>query len=115
MIKGYVDELNAIKQELKVLNMRRKKLLEKEKELSEKIQDFLRSRNQQGVKYQGQALLIEEKETRKPAKPKERTENEIAILQKYGISDAEALLAELREASKGETKVSTKLKIKSYK
>lgn len=114
-IKSDVLELEAIKAEIKNLNERKKKLKEKEKLVESKIRDFLKAKEQPGVKHQGTAIILEEKERPGPKKPKERDNDAMTVLQKYGIKDTQKVLKELMEARKGETILQQSLKIKKYK
>jgi hypothetical protein len=114
-IKASVQELQAIRAELKLMNEKRKKLKEREKEVEATISEYLRAKEHPGVKHQGTAIVLEEKEARVTKKAKERDADAISILQKYGIADAEKALEELMEARKGEKVLKSKLQIKKYK
>lgn len=114
-IKADVQELESIRAEIKSLNMRRKQLRDKEKIVETRIQDYLRAKNQPGVKHQGTAIIMEEKETRSSKKSKERDTDAMNVLERYGVRDAEKVLKEIMEARKGEPVPKTKLKISKYK
>uniref|UniRef100_A0A6C0EM10 Host-nuclease inhibitor protein n=1 Tax=viral metagenome TaxID=1070528 RepID=A0A6C0EM10_9ZZZZ len=114
-IKSDVLELESIRAELASLNIRRKKLKEKEREAETRIQDYLRSKQQTGVKYQGTAILVEEKEKRASKSNKIRDADAKCVLERYGITEPDRVLKELMEARKGEPIPNSKLKIKKYK
>jgi|TARA_Y100000389_G_scaffold114197_1_gene111388 hypothetical protein len=114
-IKGDVIELKNINQEIKRLNDRKKTLNKRAKVVEQKIIKFLESKEQPGVKYQGTAVLVESKNSTKTKKTKERENDSISVLQKYGISNPEQVLKELLNARKGETVEKKKLKIKDLK
>lgn len=114
-IKSDVMELESIRAEIKSLSARRKKLKEKEKDVEARIKDYLHSKGQHGVKHHGTAIILEEKETRGPKKTKERTQDAICVLEKYGISNADQVLKEIMEARKGDPIPKSKLNIKKYK
>jgi len=114
-IKADVLELESIRSEIKSLNIRRKTLLEKEKIVQQRIQDFLLSKDQLGVKYGNTAIIIEKKETRKTKKAKEKVVDGAMILERYGINNPEKVLSELLDSQKGEVVVKEKLKMKKFK
>lgn len=115
MIKSDVRELERIRFELKALTERRKKLKKLESEVEFRIAQYLESKGQPGVKDNGTAVILEEKEKRAIKKKKEKEESALFVLERAGISDPKSLLAELREAQKGEASLVKKLKLKKYK
>lgn len=114
-IKGDLAELESIRRELKSLSQRRKQLREREKLTEDRIQQYIRSKGQPGLKYNGVAVLLEDKEKRKSKKPKDRDKDATEVLERYGIRDAENVLKELLDARKGSPEPVSKLKIKKYK
>ena len=68
-IKLYIDELNRVRTEIKLNNTKNKELRKRITELELNISDYLKSKGQDGLKYNGQAILIEQKEKCK-VKPK---------------------------------------------
>lgn len=114
-IKADVTELEAIRGEIKILNERKKKLKEKEKAVEARIAEYLRAKDQPGVKHHGTAIILEEKERPGPKKPKERDADAMTVLEKYGIQDTQKVLKEIMEARKGDSVVKESLKIKKYK
>lgn len=114
-IKAYVTELEAIRVELKVLTEKRKKIKLREKALMDNIAEFLKAHNQPGVKHQGVAVILEEKEKHEPKKNKERNEDAMEVLKRYGINDTERVLKEIMEARKGPVILTESLKFKKIK
>lgn len=114
-IQTDVTELQRIREELKLLSQKRKKLVEREKIIKAKIASFLKAKDQPGVKYQGTAIILEEKECPKPKKNKERDADAMSVLEKYGIQDTQKVLQELLEARKGEKTIKESVKIQTYK
>jgi hypothetical protein len=114
-IQSYVSELESIKIELKSLNEKRKKLKFREHELEHNIADFLKSKDQIGVKYQGSKILLEQKEKRVNKKNKDKDNDAINILTNYGLSEPQKVLNEILEARKGEKVQTDKLKIQKIK
>ena len=114
-IQNYVNELNRIEVELKRLRATTKKLNSRKKELQENIQNFLISKDQKGVKYQGKAIILDQKEKHEYKSVKDKERDGINYLRDLGISDPEGAYTELMEKMRGE-KVSThKLKITNIK
>jgi cell division septum initiation protein DivIVA len=113
-IRADVQELENIKAEIRVLNEKKKKLREREKAVEGKISEYLKAKDTPGVKFQGTAIILEQKETRGSKKPKQRDAEAVSILEKYGIKSPEKVLTELMEARKGEKMVASKIKMKKY-
>ncbi len=114
-IKADVNELESVRSEIKNLNIRRKTLKEREKQVESRIALFLKSKDQIGVKHQGTAVLLEEKETPAPKKNKDRDADAITVLQGYGVQNPEKVLEELMEARKGDRVIVEKLKVQKIK
>ena len=114
-IKADVQELESIRSELKVLASRRKTLKEKEHTVELRIQQFLKSKNQPGVKHQGVAITIEEKEVPGPKNNKQRKEDAIAVISRFIDKSPEKIYEEIMNARKGEIITKSKLKMKKLK
>jgi len=114
-IKGDVQELESIRNEIKTLNIRRKKLKEKEKIVEARIADYLKTKDTPGVKHQGIAVILEQKETSGPKKLKDRDTDALLVLERYGIKDTQKALADIIAARKGEKIIKEKLKVQKYK
>jgi hypothetical protein len=114
-IKADVIELESIRSEIKLLNIRRKKLKQAEKIVEERISQYLKAKEQPGLKHQGTAVILEEKEMPGPKKNKDRDNDAISVLKKYGIQDSEKILKEILDARKGTGVLKQKLKIQKYK
>ena len=114
-IKSNVQELESIKEELKTLTRRRKVLNNRKNELEKAITNYLKEKDQTGVKHQGKAIILEEKEQRSLKKIKERDNDASEILKKYGINNAMKVLNEILDARKGEKIIKEKLVISKLK
>lgn len=114
-IKSDVAELESIRLELKRLSEKRKQFKLREKAIENKISEYLKSKDQIGLKNNGIAIVLEEKETREKIKNKEKDEQAIDILNKLGIKDSEKVLEALMEARKGAKTTVEKLTVKKYK
>jgi hypothetical protein len=113
-IKADVQELESIRGEIKLLNDKKRKLKEKEREVENRITEYLRLNQHPGVKHQGRAIILEQKEKRANKKIVDRDMDAINVLRNHGIEAerAEKILTEVLEARKGEKIASDKLKIK---
>lgn len=114
-IKSYVEELGAIKEELKKMTKARKVLTLRTKELEKNIAVYLKSKDQPGVKHEGNAIILEEKENRAPKKTGEKDSDASEILKKYGIQEPLKVLNEILEARKGEKILTEKVTMTKYK
>jgi len=113
-IQSYIEELKNIKAELKFLRTKIKNLKDLEKKAEIKISEFLKSKGQPGLKYQGSAIILEEKEKSVPKKVKERDHDMIEVLKNYGVSEPEKALKDITNA-KSQKVLKESLKITNYK
>lgn len=112
-ITGAVSELNSIVAEQKRLRIQMRKLNLRKKSLEETIVNFLQEKEQPGLKYQGVAIVSEEKEVYKRKKNDEKKEDVKETLRNLGVRDTDKAYEELMKAMKGEADTAVKLKIKS--
>ena len=112
-IRSYVDELNSVKNEIKRNNEVNKKLRLRKKELEDEIADYLRNKEQNGLKYKGQAIILENKEKRKSKKKKQKELDVINLLQNLGLSQPEIVYEQILEVQKDEPILEQKIKIKN--
>lgn len=110
-IKADVRELQSIRLELQRMTQKRKELKQKEGEVEARIRDFLKAKDQPGLRDGDFSLIIEEKEVTGPKKAKEKQEDSLAVLERHGVQSPEKLLEELMQARKGEVVVKQKLKV----
>jgi hypothetical protein len=113
-IKTDVVALQEIRKEIKLLNDKKRTLKEREKNLEQKIAEYLKAKEQPGVKHQGTAIILEEKEKCGNKKAKERDIDAINVLEKHGVNDPSKVLKELLQARKGDPVLKESLKIKKY-
>lgn len=114
-ITAIITELKSINTELKVLRLKLKALNNRKRECEKEILDFLEEKDQPGLKYQGMAIVPEEKETFKSKGKKQKEHDVRNLLQSYGIEDPEEAYKELLKTMKGSPKQDIKLKIKDIK
>jgi hypothetical protein len=115
-IKSDVKELESIRLELRMLNDKRRRLKEKESICNERINAYLKNNNLPGLKHDGSAIIIEEREKHSIKPKKEKKLSSMEVLTNYGLNekDAEKVLNELSQAVKGEAKIVPVLKFKKY-
>ena len=111
-IKSYVDELQSVQSEIKRNNVRNRFLRKRAKELEFNITEYLAEKGQHGLKYQGRALIVENKEKRLTKKKKEKEADIISFFQDLGINDPEEAYKRLQETQKGEQIEEKKIKFK---
>ena len=114
-VKEDVRELESLRLELKNLSKNRKELKKREKILQGKIGEFLKSKEQVGLKHKGTAIILEKKEKHKQKNKKQVNEDTLAILRDSGIQNPEHLMLEILNARKGELIEEETLKMKKYK
>jgi hypothetical protein len=114
-IKADVKELEILRSEIKMLKLRIKTLRYKEKAAEKRISDFLKSREQPGLKFQGTAIILEEKTKSLPKKPKDKDSDTILVLERLGVQNPQEALKEIIAARKGDSVHSEKLKVQKYK
>ena len=111
-IKGYVEELNNLNEEIKRNNTLNKNLKTRVKELELNIADYLRSKDQTGVKYNGQAIILESKEKHLVKKKKDKEHDVMLFLKNLGVSNTEKAYEELQKVQRGNVVEHQKLKVK---
>jgi len=114
-IVGDLKELKNLTSEIKRLNAESKLLRIKKKEIEERINEYLHTVDQPGVKYGDIVVLTKERTTRKRLKKKEKEEKGIAVLEEMGVVNAKEALNTILESMKGEEQVVESLQIKETK
>lgn len=114
MIKNYFDELSNIKSEIIRNNQRNKLLKKRAVELERHILEYLKEKDQQGVKYQGKAIVVKTQEKFKQNK-KIKEELGVSFFRDLGVRDPEAAYRQLQEVQKGEPVEKQTLKFKNLK
>jgi hypothetical protein len=114
-IRALVNESEVLKVEIKTRASQLKGLRRRLKEVEGRIVDYLDEKEQPGVKYEGKAVYIEEKERRKPKKQRDRVEDSLGVLRKHGIDNPEEVLSELNNARRGSPEPLRKLKFGKLK
>jgi hypothetical protein len=111
-IKGFVEELEKIEAEIKINNKKNFILRKRMKEIKENIADFLREKDQVGLKYNGRAIILETVEKRVPKKKKEKEASILSLLEELGIDEPDKAYQQLLDAQKGDSIEKHNVKIK---
>ena len=109
-IKGDVEELNKINNEIKRVLGSIKKLRVTKKELEKRVQDYLKEKDIPGVKYQDLVIQLNTTPKKVLKKKAERDRDIFNVLTHFGIQNPNDLLEKLKNAGK-ETKSSESIKI----
>jgi hypothetical protein len=105
-------ELGSINKEIARLRRIATPLKAQAEEVNERIIAFCQSRDHAGVKFNGQAIIVENKAGREKKKESSREEDAIRVLKSKGGENAEIVYKEMMEARKGELTEKSKLRIK---
>lgn len=111
-IQSYFNQLKSLQAESKRLNQLNKKVRKEINETKKTIAEYLRSKDQPGVKYQGEAIILQNKPKRVYKPKKDKDEDAIRILEKYGISNPKEALEEILDSRRGEEVEIEEIKIK---
>lgn len=111
-ITNTVSELNKINKEIQRYRLEIKKLNERKTVLDNEIKEFLKTKDQPGLKYQGVAVILEDGVKHKYKKKDEKKRDCCDVLREYGIENPEDAFNKIVESLKGEEEQTTKLKIK---
>ena len=114
-IKEYVIDLERVDIELKNLRVKVKMLNAKRAEILKNITAYCQAKNQPGIKFNGKAIVVQEKETTKIRRDKGLSEDELNLLKEEGVKSPEKLYEKLKQVRKGETVVKTGVKITKIK
>jgi hypothetical protein len=114
-IQSDIKELNELDNEIKRLSISLRNVRTIRKNTETRISDFLSQKNQPGVKYNGNAIILEKKQKRAYMSKKAKEEGALSILQKYNINNSKSILDELRDSMKGNSTDIFKLKITKIK
>jgi len=111
-IKNYIDEMEQLNNEIRRNNENNRRLRARVLELEINIKEYLEHKGQHGIKYNGKAIIMENKESRKRKKKKEKYEDVISLLSELGIKDPQEAYKKIQETQKGEIIDQKKIKFK---
>lgn len=111
-IQRYIEELENINKEIKRNNLRNKTLRKRSGELEQNITDYLRVKEQHGLKYNGTAIILENKEKRPQKGKKQKETDVVSYLEKLGLSNPTDVYQNLQNIQKRSPVEHTKIKFK---
>jgi hypothetical protein len=114
-IQSDVISLNELRSEIKRRAKDLKDLRKQEKIIANRIVEYLKAKEQPGVKFQGNAIVVEDKEKYVTKKKKDSQNDCIEFLSQYNINNPEEVLKKLLEIKKGVPEKIQKIKIKKIK
>ena len=114
-IKGTVLELENLQAEIKRNNLRNRELRKRSKVLHDEITDYLKNQGQDGMKYNGRAIVVERKERRPARKKDEKRYEAISVLEAAGVDDPDKIYDQILDAHKGDPVEQYKLKFTKLK
>jgi transposase len=114
-IRALVSEIQSIRAELKSLREKGTALRKTEKDIQSQIDEYLDSKDQEGLKWKGMAITREKKTVNKPKKKADQKTDIMRLIEEYGIKDSTKFLEEFNNAKKGSPEEKQVLKFKKYK
>jgi hypothetical protein len=112
-IKMSVEELKSLNSEIRLNNIRNKELRKRVKELENSITTYLHIKEQNGLKYNGQAIVLEQRSKHTIKKKKEKEEDVRLWLSSLGVNDTDSAYEKLQEVLRGESIEHQQLKFKN--
>ena len=79
------------------------------------IIDFLKNKEQPGLKFNNTAIVVETKTKKISKKKSDQEKDALRVLEEYGIGDPQMVLREILEARQGEQVEHSKIKLKNLK
>lgn len=111
-IKSYIDELDQIQVEIKRNNARNTMLRQRSKEIEANISEYLTNKGQHGIKYNGKAVILEQREKRQLKKKKEKEADIISFLDKLGLEDSADVYKQLQNIQRSDPVEENRIKFK---
>lgn len=111
-IKTYLDELEKLNSEIQLNSRRNRELRNRVKQVENLIKDFLNTKEQQGLKYNGKAIVLENKEMHVSRPKKEKEKEMMEYLHSLGLRDCNSVYNKLMNIQKGDVFECQKLKVK---
>jgi hypothetical protein len=100
-ISSDIQTLNQLNAEIKRTRVILKNLREQAKNTEANIITYLKSKEQNGVKYQGKAIVLENRPKSTIRKKSEQELDSIDILESHGVNDPRRVLKELYGVKRG--------------
>ena len=114
-VKQYIDELSKINVEIKLNNQKNKNLRKRASELENSISEYLKSKKQEGLKYNGQAIIMQHKDKYSIKPKKDKKTDTILLLQSLGVDNPDGAYTQLMNVQKGDVVPTEKIAFKNLK
>jgi hypothetical protein len=114
-IKAQIDELDKIQMEIKRNNSSNKVLRQRAKEIEENISAYLTQKDEPGLKYNGKAIIMENKEKRIQKSKKDKKTDVVSLLESLGINEADSVYEKILDVQKKSPIAERKIKLKKLK
>lgn len=111
-IKNSIDELDRIKAEIARNNAQNRALRKRASVLETHISEYLQSKSQAGVKYNGRTIVLERKERHSRKGKADKQRDTVALLRDLGVDNPTEAYTQLLEVQRGAAVEHNKLKIK---
>lgn len=114
-LRSQIIELEELKKEISRRKNELKELRIREKNLEQSVISYLNERNHAGVKYNGNAILLQEKKLRKKKKKADREAEVINLLSQEGIDPdkCKLMVKNIMEGIKGEQTIEKGVSIRA--
>jgi hypothetical protein len=106
-----LDELNNINLEIRRLTNTIREFRKQKKVVEDRVIAFLKNQETQGVRYNDQAVILDNKNIRNKKKKKEKLDEIHSVLNKYGIKSSDTLIQEIMDAQRGSIESNECLKV----
>lgn len=110
-IQRDLEELKSLESEIKLLRKRLSEFNKQKSLVENRVIEFLKSQETQGVRYQNTAIILEDRCVRAKKRKIEKFKDIKSVLAKYGHAENEAMIGEILEAQRGQTKSDKVLKV----
>jgi hypothetical protein len=101
-IQGDIAEVKSLTIELKKQRAIVKQLNQQKKAAEQRIIDYIQSKEQDGMKYNGEAIRVMDKKKRATKKKKDQEEDALTVLRENGIRNPDTVLKQLLESRRGD-------------
>ena len=115
LIKSQIDELDKIQLEIKRNNTSNKFLKQRAKEIEQSITNYLEEKNEPGLKYNGKAIVIENKEKRLQKSKKDKKSDVVTLLENLGVNEPDNVYDKILDVQKKSPVSERKIKLKKLK
>ncbi len=110
-IQKDLDELTALNTEIRRLQESIRTYRKQKKTIEDRIIAFLKEQETHGVRYNDQAVLLENKMFRGKKKKAEKVDDVQNVLRRYGVRTNDALIHDLLDAQRGREAPGNVLKV----